>query len=71
MRDFKANVKNSTKYLSKLNNVQSLLIMQQAVVIQCSYNTIQYLATILFLAAIFNFTTMLFLVFNGMVFMKW
>ena len=30
----------------------------------------QYLATILFLAAIFNFTTMLFLVFHGMVFMK-
>ena len=71
MRGFKANVKNSIKYLSKLNNVQSLLIMQQAVVIQCSYNAIQYLATILFLAAIFNFTTMLFLVFHGMVFMKW
>ena len=71
MRGFKANVKNSTKYLSKLNNVQSLLIMQQAVVIQCSYNAIQYLATILSLAAIFNFTTMLFLVFHGTVFMKW
>ena len=50
--------------------------MQQAELIQCTYNTIYYLAAILFLAAIFNFTTILiqyviFGVFYGMEFMKW
>ena len=39
--------KNSTKYLCNLKNVQSLLIMQNMVLIQCIYNAIHDLAAIL------------------------